>query len=388
VPSASPANAPVIGIDGSRIHAPRLTGTERYAREVIAAMLRLAPDQHVRLYLRNPLHTDGSDAAFYTPNCTPVVIGQTRLWTHRGLAAELRHTPPGTLFVPAHVLPFSARGAAFKRHTRSVVTIHDCGFAHFPQAHPLRQRLYLHWSTRFATRHASVLLADSEATRRDLETLYGARDVRVVYPGLPEQLTVGTATQQAVLARFELQPGAYLLHVGTLQPRKNLRRLIAAFAQVRTHPATAGLTLMLAGGAGWGGEDLRGEIARLGLTNSVRLTGYINDADKAALLSAACAYAMPSLYEGFGFPVLEANAAGIPVACSETSSLGEVAGDAAHLFNPLDVDAITRALIAVCTDDALRARLIDAGRRNVTRFSWERCARAVLDALTRPKNLS
>ncbi len=369
-----------IGIDASRIQAARLTGTERYARAVIAAMLRLAPERRMRLYLRHALDSAGNDAAFQTPNCDPVVIHQARLWTHRGLATELRERPPAALYIPAHVLPLSARGAAFKQRTRSVVTLHDCGFAHFPRAHPLRQRLYLQWSTRFAVRHATVLVADSAATRRDLETLFGARNVRVAYPGIPEQVSVDAVAQHALLTRLALQPGQYILHIGTLQPRKNLRRLIAAFARARANPATSDLKLVLAGGAGWGGEDLRAEIARHGLADAVRMPGYISDADKAALLSAARAYAMPSLYEGFGFPVLEAHAAGVPVACSQTSSLGEIAGDAAVTFNPQDTDAISRALIDVCADEPLRARLIDAGKRNLARFSWERCARTVLEA--------
>jgi glycosyltransferase involved in cell wall biosynthesis len=279
-------------------------------------------------------------------------------------------------------LPFAARSAAFKRRTRTVLTVHDCGFRHFPEAHPLRQRLYLDWSTRFAIRHASVVLTDSEATRRDLIELYRADParLRVAYPGVTWVQPVGSAERDAVLKRFALTDRRYVLHVGTLQPRKNLRRLIDAFAALTARPGFADCALVLAGGRGWGGEDLNAYARMRGVHHSVRLTGYVDDATRAALLAGAHVYACPSLYEGFGFPVLEAQTHGIAVACSATSSLGEVVGAGAITFDPLDTGAISVALETLLTDADARARAIDAGRKNVQRFSWQSCARMTLAA--------
>jgi glycosyltransferase involved in cell wall biosynthesis len=180
---------------------------------------------------------------------------------------------------------------------------------------------------------------------------------------------------------------AYLLYVGTLQPRKNLSRLIEAFARLAGAPAFAdvqqsdSLRLVLAGRRGWLYDDLVAQVERLGLAGRVFFPGYVADADLPALYSGALAFVFPSLYEGFGLPVLEAGACGVPVITSNTSSLPEVAGDAALLVDPHDVDAIAEAMYRLVTDEALRAELVRRGFENVKRFSWEKCARETLAVL-------
>jgi glycosyltransferase involved in cell wall biosynthesis len=177
--------------------------------------------------------------------------------------------------------------------------------------------------------------------------------------------------------------GAYILYVGTLQPRKNLVRLIEAYGRLiaRWSDEVGPPSLVLAGQSGWLSEGIFRAVDRLGLAGRVKFPGYVPDADLPALLSGASAFAFPSLYEGFGFPVLEAMACQVPVVCSNTSSLPEVAGDAALLVNPLDVEELANALHAVLIEPMLRARLIEAGEQQVTRFSWERAARETLTAL-------
>ncbi|MCS6846316.1 MAG: glycosyltransferase family 1 protein [Anaerolineae bacterium] len=373
-----------IGIDASRATGARLTGTERYSREIVAALLRIAPQHCFRLYLRQVLDPDFLLSPCRSNGVEPVVIPRRRLWTHLGLARELAARPPDALFVPAHVLPVSFIRAQVQRRIRTVVTVHDVGYRRFPDAHPSVQRLYLDLGTRLSVRRADVVIADSEATRRDVLHFYGIAHDRVVvaHPGPLPLVEVQEDEARRTLAKFGLGDGRpYVLHVGTLQPRKNLRRLIQAWARVIARPDLAGMRLVLAGGPGWGSEDLRAEVEATGLQSSVVLTGYVSDTEKAALMRSARAYVFPSLYEGFGFPVLEAQAAGIPVACSNVSSLPEVAGDAALLFDPLDVEAIARALETIVLDEGVRARLVAAGYRNLTRFSWEACARIVLEGL-------
>ena len=172
-----------------------------------------------------------------------------------------------------------------------------------------------------------------------------------------------------------------MLYVGTLQPRKNLARVIEAFARAAAAPAFAGLQLVLAGKKGWLYDDLFAQVERMGLAGRVLFPGYVDDADLPALLSGALAFVFPSLYEGFGIPVLEAGACGVPVITSNTSSLPEVAGDAALLVDPHDVDAIAEAMTRLVTDEALRAELSRRGLANVQRFSWEKCARETLAVL-------
>jgi glycosyltransferase involved in cell wall biosynthesis len=180
----------------------------------------------------------------------------------------------------------------------------------------------------------------------------------------------------AVKQRYAIQ-GDFFLHIGTLQPRKNLDRLIQAFGRL---PSEAKVQLVLAGKKGWLYDDLFQRVRRLGLEGRVLFIGYVDETDKAALLSAAVAYVLPSLYEGFGFTALEAQACDTPLICADSSSLPEVAGEGALLVDPLDVDAWTRGMARLLDDTALRDDLVTRGRCNLIRFSWSGCAETVLEA--------
>jgi glycosyltransferase involved in cell wall biosynthesis len=293
------------------------------------------------------------------------------------LGLEVALHPPDVLFVPSHVIPLWTRPAA-------AVTVHDLGFLHFPEAHPRAQRWYLDWSSRHNARLAQRVIADSEATKQDLVTHYGVRPDRILvaYPGCdPDLSPVADADViAAVKRRFGIH-GDYFLHIGTLQPRKNLARLIQAFANLQPAAAEDKIQLVLAGKRGWLYDELLHQVRRLDLTGRVLFPGYLTPADKSALLSGAQAYVFPSLYEGFGFPVLEAQGCGTPLICANSSSLPEVAGDAALLVDPLDVDGLTQAMLRLQEDTSLRADLVARGLRNRKRFSWQRCAEAVMGAL-------
>ncbi|MGC9333247.1 MAG: glycosyltransferase family 4 protein [Anaerolineae bacterium] len=209
----------------------------------------------------------------------------------------------------------------------------------------------------------------------------------MIYPGRDESLAPvhDPLRLQAVQTRYGFR-APYVLYLGTLHPRKNLVRLVQAFAHLvsqssdTTYPL-AELQLVLAGQKGWLYDEVFAEVRRCGLEGRVVLTGYVADGDLAALLSGAEALAFPSLYEGFGLPVLEAMACGVPVVCSSTSSLPEVAGDAALLVDPLDVEAIASALLRVVTDGDLRRELVGRGLVRARRFSWRRCAQEAMAAL-------
>jgi glycosyltransferase involved in cell wall biosynthesis len=284
--------------------------------------------------------------------------------------------PPDLLFIPAHVLPIV-------HPRRSVVTVHDLGYLFYPEAHRLLDRLYLDLSTRYNARAASHLIADSSATKRDLIERYGIKPdkITVVYPGYDEatfQPVKDEAAIEAVKARYGIA-GDYILFVGTLQPRKNLARLIEAFADCRL--PIADCRLVIAGKKGWLYEEIFQQVEELGLEGSVVFTDYVPEGDLPALLSGARLFVFPSLYEGFGLPVLEAMACGTPVVCSSASSLPEVVGDAAVLVDPMDVKGLAMAIERVLGDEELRAKLIEHGFEQAKKFSWERCARETLDVL-------
>ena len=364
------AGKPTLGIDASRALSTAPTGTEGYSYHLIRALLPyLSPDYRTRLYFRSAPDPD------VFPGAELRVIPFPRLWTHLRLSWEMARHPPDLLFVPAHVLPPV-------RPRRTLVTIHDLGYRYFPEAHPRRQRLYLDWSTRWNARVAGHILADSCATRDALVQAYGidAAKITVAYPGYDSDLAPvrDAGVLAAVRARYAI-PGPYILFMGRLQPRKNLARLIEAFARLAAdRPA---LTLVLAGPAGWLAEPIHARVRELGLEARVLFPGYVAAADKAALLSGAAVFAYPSLYEGFGFPALEAQACGVPLLASATSSLPEVVGAGGLLVDPLDTSAIAAGLARLLDDNDLRHALIARGVANLRRFSWEATARAVLTVI-------
>jgi glycosyltransferase involved in cell wall biosynthesis len=370
----------LIGIDASRATTRRRTGTENYSRELIRALVRLtdgADDHRFRLYTNGP-----SPEGTFWEGPAPTgwearSIPWRRLWTHLRLSAEMITHPPDVLFVPAHVLPLRHPAA-------SVATVHDLGYLYFPGAHRPVDRRYLDWSTAWNARQSSAVIADSQATKDDLVRAYGINPaaIHVIYLGAREHLA--PVRECGVLAETRRKYGIadrYLLYVGTLQPRKNLGRVLEAFARLAGAGQLDGVQLVLAGKSGWLSEDLRARIRASGIGERVLLPGYIDDVDLAPLMSGAIAFIFPSLYEGFGMPVLEAQACGAAVMTGTNSSLPEVAGDAALLVDPLDVDAIAAAMQRLVDDVALRDDLVRRGFENIKRFSWEKCARETLAVL-------
>jgi glycosyltransferase involved in cell wall biosynthesis len=349
-----------IGLDASRATVAHRTGTESYALNLIRGLLAAQPAHDWLLYFRDP------PAPGVFPTGTPRIIPFPRAWTHARLSLELFLSPrPDVLFIPAHVLPLI-------HPLPTVVTIHDLGYLRFPQAHPFSQRLYLDLSTRFSARAATHLLADSLATKNDLvHFCHTPPDkITVVYPGRDETLT--RVDPAHLRAKYNL-PDHYLLHVGTLQPRKNISRLIEVFS---LQPSS--FSLVLAGKPGWLSAPL---LAAARQHPHIRVLDYVPDDDLQGLYSGATAFVFPSLYEGFGFPILEAMACGVPVITSNTSSCPEVAGDAALLVDPTDTSALASALTRLLSDADLRAALIAKGYEQIKKFSWTRAARETLSVL-------
>jgi glycosyltransferase involved in cell wall biosynthesis len=232
-----------------------------------------------------------------------------------------------------------------------------------------------------ALRRARALACISEATRADLVRLFprsAARATTIPLAADPAFGAVEEADVTAACARHGLTPRGFVLAAGTLEPRKNLERLIGAWAALPPE-VRAGRTLALVGPPGWELDGILG--AAQTRAGEVTLTGFVSDADLAALYAGCAAFAYPSLYEGFGLPVLEAMSAGAPVITSSESSLPEVAGDAALLVDPLDVGAISEALRRVLTDEALADSLRARGRGRAAEFSWSRTATETLTLL-------
>jgi glycosyltransferase involved in cell wall biosynthesis len=386
-----------IGIDASRVAVAARTGTEHYTYELLAALAQRDQQDRYTLYFNQPPAELPPLGANFGLRRIPF----PRLWTHLRLSAELLAHTPDTLFVPAHVLPL---GAPLPRRLRTVVTIHDMGYLHFPAAHTPAHRLYLRLSTLWSARAATHLIAISGATRDDLVRFTGARPdkIAVVHHGLAQRFR--PVADRAAIAQAQARYGIrepYFLYVGTVQPRKNLVRLIEAFAQARTEdggrrteeanasvlrPPSSVPQLVIAGKRGWLTEAIERRAAELGVGDRVVFAGYLPDDDVPALLSGALAFVFPSLYEGFGMPVLEAMACGAPVLAANTSSLPEVAGDAALLVDPTDSGAIAAGLARLAGDAALRAELRERGLARAAQFTWDRCATETLKILLAARN--
>lgn len=359
-------------------------GIGRYTRGLVQALARLdTANQYTLLVF-------GQAGAYFTPTRLPanfklryVPISDrwaTILWYRLNLPlpvdlfagrADLFHGPsftlPPSLFIP------------------SLLTVHDLSFLRYPRgAHPA----LLAWLTKAVPRslgRARHVLADSQNTRADLIQLMHipAERITVIGAGVEERFQPATdpETLARIRARYRL-PDRFVLSVGTLEPRKNLTGLIAAFDQLVTaaeEPPAADLHLVMAGGKGWLYDDIFAAAQASPVRNRIHFTGYVADEDLPALYSLASLFAFPSHYEGFGIPVLEAMACGTPVVCADNSSLPEVAGGAAVLVEASDTAALTDAMRRLLIDISLRESLIRRGYEQARKFTWDGAAQRLLD---------
>ncbi len=271
------------------------------------------------------------------------------------------------------------------RRGKSVITIHDLSFLLVPDCAEDGLRSHLERVVPPSVRNADFITADSENTRTELTTLLDASPsrVEVVYGGVDSQFKpiVDVTTLEAIRRKYGLN-FPFILYVGTIEPRKNLGRLLHAYTQLRSRSGVKH-RLVIAGGLGWLYQDVLREIEELTADHEVAFLGRVPDEDLPALYSLADIFAFPSLYEGFGLPPLEAMACGRPVVCSNTSSLPEVVGDAGVLVSPYDVDGLADALHQLIEDPDRRALLGERGLARAREFSWNASAQRLLEIYRR-----
>lgn len=279
---------------------------------------------------------------------------------------------------PDFVLPPTGR-------TPAILTVHDLSFMRVPQYFVPGFRQYLQSAVSRAAQRARHILADSASTRRDLIELMSIESnrVSVLYPGVEARFR--PVRDNAELAKIRSQyklPERFILGLSTLQPRKNFDGLIKAFrillAEREDTLRIGDLHLVIVGGKGWMYEETMALVQGYGLEQRIHFPGFANDSDLPAIYSLAEVFAFPSWYEGFGIPVLEAMACGVPVVAADNSSLPEAVGDAGLLVDAADIHALAEALAQLLTDQLLRARLIQNGYQQAQRFSWEEAAQQLL----------
>jgi glycosyltransferase involved in cell wall biosynthesis len=265
---------------------------------------------------------------------------------------------------------------------RRVVTVHDLIYARYPDAHAGLRHLGMRVLVPLAARRSHRVIVDSESTRRDLIDLVGASGDRIdVVPlGLGALKRSDPMPEQALRRSLELGDRRLLLSLSAKRPHKNLLALLGALAKI---PAERRPLLVLPGYPTAHEQELRQRASALGLTSDVRFLGWTSTEELEGLWAIADAFVYPSLYEGFGLPVLEGMARGVPVACANASSLPEVAGDAALLFDPRDERAIATAIERLLSEPELTRRLREAGLRRAAQFTWERTAKLTLASYER-----
>ncbi len=301
------------------------------------------------------------------------------IWRQLSLPAQLRKLKIDLVHFPSFI-------ASLRSDTPSVVTVHDLCFALFPEAFSTLRRIYYRSIIPQSVKRCDSVIADSDSTRKDILERLNAEDdrVRTVHLGVdPVRFfrVIRESERERLREQYNL-PKEFILYVGTLEPRKNVARLIRAFDY---GIVSRGLShhLVIAGRKGWLFDDIFREVRALNLEDRVHFPGFIPPSHLAALYSMTRALAYPSLYEGFGLPCLEAMSCGAPVITSDRSSLPELVGDCALIVDPTSVDSIAGALNKICSDDELHKVLSEKGPRRASHFSWLTTAKKTVEVYNR-----
>lgn len=373
----------VIGIDASRAFVAERTGTENYSYELITHMLRLtAAKKHTFVLFIRPNANLPKELDGYS-NVNVKIIKWPVLWTQVGLALATWGSKLDVLWILAHTLPVLR-----KRTLKTVVTIHGLEYKYLREYNNWLQRWYLPLSTYYAARAADRLICVSESTKRDLiaETGIDAEKTIVIYEGASlDDKKVNPLIRKAVMDKYGIEGKKYVLFVGTVQPRKNISALIHAYSKVKSE--FPDYKLVIVGGIGW---DAEGDLAlpeKLGIEDSVIFTGRVDPDVLLALYQGAGLYVQPSWTEGFGLPVLEAMANGVPVVVSSGGALPEVVRDAGIVV-ALDggvasfSESLAKELVRVLGDTKLVKRLIARGSKRIGKLRWEMTAEQSLAYIT------
>ncbi len=359
-------------------------GLGRYAAELLTALMAVAPEHEYSAVYYAPTGNERPAPPLDNVPAQALRLG-AKPWRMNVLLSDYlgrgmdRAVPAGDVFHGTdHLLPVY-------KHSRTVFTVHDLIYLFYPQYHLRLNRWFLTLMLPRFLRRADGVIAVSEHTRRDVMTHMRIPEekITVIYEGAnPNYRPLNDpAAVAAVRAKYNV-PERYILFFSTIEPRKNLGALLGAYHALLARPGTWP-DLVIAGRKGWLYEPVFARVQALGLTERVRFTDWVAEADAPALMNGAEVFVYPSLYEGFGLPPLEAMACGVPVVASSASSIPEIVGEAGLLVNPTDEGALMEAMQAALTDPQLRASMRARGLARAKRFTWEAAARETLKVYAR-----
>ncbi|OQA53188.1 MAG: Mannosylfructose-phosphate synthase [candidate division WS2 bacterium ADurb.Bin280] len=363
----------VIGIDASRSNTAQRTGTEYYSYEIIKQMISLKRESvELRLYSKTPLdYVDKNQKGVSNR-----VMSFPKLWSQIRLSFEILRNPPDVLFVPAHTIPvFHGK--------KTVITLHDVGFKYYPELYTPLERIYHDWCMRFSVKHANQIIAISEATKKDLIKLYGAdeRKITVVYHGYDKKKYFVKKEPD----HPKIKPlGKYIYFIGRLEAKKNITTLIKAFALLKQN-RSINHKLVLAGRPGYQYEQISDLIASLDdfIKKDIIELGYVSDEDAPLFMRNADIFAFPSNFEGFGMPLVEAMASGVPVVASNTTSIPEILNGAGLLHSVHDHKQLSDMLLQLIGDKKSHDKYVKLGLLRSSVFKWDDAASKTLDVIER-----
>ena len=362
-----------IAIDAHAV-GTKLGGNESYAVNLIEALAQIDSSNSYTIYVTTNEARDRFSNRWPNFKVRSTLPHTPLIRIPLTLSAELRKHPVDVLHVQFTAPPFCP--------CPFVVSIHDLSFEHLPQTFKRRSRTQLRLTVRHSARRAARILSLSEHTRSDIVETYGIEPDRIeaIPLAAPDhfRMVIDKRELQRVRHNYGIE-GDYILSVGSIQPRKNLARLIKAYAQLRGDCSADKLPkLVLVGKCAWLYDETLRSLDQAGVKDSVILTGYVPESDLPALYSSALCFVYPSYFEGFGLPPLEAMKCGAPVVVGNRTSLPEVVGDAGLTVDPFDVDAIAGAIRRLLNDSALRAELSQKGEERASAFTWRETARQTL----------
>lgn len=367
----------IIGVDGNEANVREKVGVSVYTlKHLFYFQKNASSNLKFVVYLKKPPINDLPDE---TPHFKYKIVNGSFLWSQIFLPLELLKNKfsrdrINVFFSPAHYSPRFCFCPA-------VVTIHDVAYLHYPDEF-LKKDLYQlkNW-TEYSLHNATKIITVSKTTKKDVMRFYHTPEnkIEVVYNGfekeIDDQAVLGAGSQMTPLI-----PSPYVLYVGTIQPRKNIIALIRAMTVLnKAHPE---FTLVITGKKGWLFDQIFKEARNLYLENKIIFTGYVTDEELVTLYQKAFCFVLPSFYEGFGIPVLEAMSFGCPVISSFSSSLPEVGGEAMLYFDPDNHSELADKIVLLESDKKLRIDLIKKGRQRIKLFSWNKCAKETLKILT------
>ncbi len=365
----------IIGLDASRANKDKKTGVEWYSNHLIEEFKKLSP-QGVEFVLYTNDKLKGDLAALPTGWRERVLAWPPKyLWTQLCLWWELWQNPPDVLFVSAHTIPF----LPIKKKVKVVVTVHDVGFKRFPELYKKIQYWYHQLTMLKIKKRADVILTISEFSKSEIIELYHVdpKKIAVIMLGYDEKKYFPISSEEVINKDGLTKP--YLFYIGRLEKKKNILNMIKAFAMAKKDYPD--LHLALAGAHGYGFEEMQELIKELKVEDSVKILGYLQEQEAAAILGGAELMLFTTLYEGFGLPILEGMASGAPVLASDLPPHHEVGGEAAIYSDPYDPEDMAEKIKMVLGNSELRQKLSVAGLEQVKQFSWHKCARETLEIL-------